>query len=69
MGRHQINKQKEVIPRPGRKVSAMKRRCARTQLMEVWEKGKADQLPPKVRLAVETLVPELGRVKHDQTKM
>lgn len=60
---------REVVPRPGRKIGAARRECARRQLIEVWETGKAEQLPPKVRLAVETLVPELGRLRHDQEKM
>ena len=36
------------------------------QLIEIWKTGKSEQLPPKVRLAIETLVPELGKVRHDQ---
>lgn len=60
---------KEIVPRPGRKRSAAKRQCARAQLMEIWKQGNACQLPPKVRLAVETLVPELGKVRDDQKTM
>jgi hypothetical protein len=52
----------EKIPRPKRKVQAAKRQCARAQLVEIWKAGKVEELPPKVRLAVETLVPELGKV-------
>ena len=59
----------KVVPRPGRKIGAAKRECARMQLIEIWKTGKSEQLPPKVRLAIETLVPELGKVRHDQAKM
>ena len=60
---------KEVVPRPGRKIGAAKRECARMQLIEIWKTGKSDQLPPRVRLAIETLVPELGKVRDDQKTM
>jgi hypothetical protein len=56
----------EKISRPRRKIQAAKRQCAREQLVEIWKEGNADRLPPKVRLAVETLVPELGKVRNDQ---
>jgi hypothetical protein len=51
------------IPRPGRKVSAAKRQCARAQLVEIWKDGKVEELPPKVRLAIEALVPELVKAR------
>ena len=55
--------------RPGRKVAAARRQVARTYLIEAWQNGQAEELPPKVRLAVETLVPGLGRHRDDTAKM
>lgn len=52
--------------RPGRKLGAAKRQCARAQLLEVWQEGKSTEIPAKVRVAIETLVPELTQVKESR---
>jgi hypothetical protein len=68
-GKKDWMKEEKKIPRPKRKIQAAKRQCARAQLVQLWKEGNADRLPPKVRLAVETLVPELGKVRDDQKTM
>ena len=59
----------EAVPRPGRKIGAAQRECARMQLIEIWKTGKSKDIPPKARLAIETLVPELEKYRHDQETM
>lgn len=52
-------------PRPGRKVGAEKRRLARQEILAMRKSSFWEELPPRFRVALTELVPEVKNYSQD----